>query len=87
MDKNRYSLKPIADDKLPLPTEELMQYGIENDVLESPGLMMHVVLSRIVTLAMIKKIQEHGEPIREDVAMVLNTAYHATRQKADFGRT
>lgn len=88
MDKSRYTLAPIAENRLPLPTEELMQYGIDNDVLDSPWLMMHVILSRIVTLSMIKKMKEgnHGNTIDENVAMALNTVYHATRQRADFGR-
>jgi len=50
--------------------------------------MMHVILSRIVTLSMIKKMKENDSQsaIDENIAMALNTVYHATRQKADFGR-
>jgi hypothetical protein len=46
--------------------------------------MMHVVLSRIITLAMMKKIQENGKEIHKDVALALNTVCHATRLQSDL---
>lgn len=84
MQKIEYSLPPI-NWLLSFPTEEIMQYGLDHHILDSPGLSMHILLCRIAVHHMWRMLPEWTE-FDMDIALSLTTLYHATRQDADYGK-
>lgn len=84
MDRQQYSL-PEINWLLSFPTEEIMKYWLEHDLLDSPGLLMHIVLGRILVFQLAKWLPKDTE-FDIDTALSLTTVYHATRQSADYGK-
>jgi hypothetical protein len=84
MNKQPYSL-PDINGLLSLPTEEVMKYGIEHDILDSPWLLAHIILCRILVFQMAKALPKNID-FDMDTALSLTTVYHATRQAADYGK-
>lgn len=84
MNKKRYSL-PDIDWLLSFPTDEVMRYGISHDILDSPGLLTHVMLCRVLVFQLAKALPKNI-PFNIDTALSLTTVYHATRQAADYGK-
>lgn len=84
MEKQQYSL-PDIDWLLSFPKEEIMKYWLDHQLLDSPGLMMHIILSRMLVFQMAKVLPKEVD-FDIDTALSLTTVYHATRQAADNGK-
>jgi hypothetical protein len=84
MNTKEYSLPPIHG-ILSFPSEEIMRYGLDHNLLNSPGLPMHIMLGRITVDALAKRLPKNVE-FDIDTARSLTTVYHATRQAADYGK-
>lgn len=84
MEKQQYSL-PEINWLLSFPTEEITKYWLEHDLLDSPGLLAHIVLGRILVFQLAKWLPK-GTEFDIDTALSLTTVYHATRQSADYGK-
>ena len=84
MDQQQYSL-PELGRLLSFPTKEIMGYGLDHSLIESPGLLMHIVLGRILVFQLAKNLPKDID-FDIDTAMSLTTVYHATRQSADDGK-
>lgn len=84
MEIQQYSL-PEINWLLSFPTEEVMRYWLNHEILDSPGLLMHIILGRILVFQMAKALPS-GTEFDIDTALSLTTVYHATRQAADLGR-
>lgn len=84
MNKQQYSL-PEINWILSFPAEEVMKYGIEHDILDSPWLLAHIILCRILVFQMAKALPKSID-FDMDTALSLTTVYHATRQAADYGK-
>jgi hypothetical protein len=85
MQKLEYSLPPI-NGLLSFPTEEIMQYWLNENLLDSPGLLMHIILGRILVFQLAKALPKNID-FDLDTALSLTTIYHATRQNADYGKS
>jgi hypothetical protein len=84
MKKQHYSL-PEINWLISFPTEEVMMFWIEHDILDSPWLLAHVMLCRALVFHMAKAISKNTY-FDIDIALSLTTVYHATRQAADYGK-
>lgn len=84
MNKQQYSL-PEINWLLSFPTEEVMKYGIEHDILDSPWLLAHIMLCRTLVFQIAKALPKNID-FDMDTALSLTTVYHATRQAADYGK-
>ena len=62
-----------------------MRYGLDHNLLDSPGLPMHIMLGRMIVDALASALPE-GVEFDIDTARSLTTVYHATRQSADYGK-
>jgi hypothetical protein len=62
-----------------------MKYGLDHQLLDSPGLPMHIMLGRMTVDALASALPEDVE-FDIDTARSLTTVYHATRQAADYGK-
>lgn len=51
MQKLEYSLPPISG-ILSFPSEEIMQYALQHNLLDSSGLPMHILLGRMIVYQM-----------------------------------
>lgn len=76
MNPQTYSLTPIAD-YLSLPGQELMDHALKNRLTESPGLLLHSLLCRIVAYALAKHLPEATVDI--DILLSLGLVSHSTR--------
>lgn len=85
MKKQQYSL-PEINGLISFPTEEIMNYAIDHDILDSPWLLTHVIFCRALVFHMAKAIPKSIH-FDIDTALSLTTVYHATRQAADYGKT
>ena len=84
MQKLEYSLPPISG-ILSFPSEEIMQYALQHNLLDSSGLPMHILLGRMIVYQMGSHIPQWVE-FDMDTSLSITTAYHATRQDADYGK-
>lgn len=62
-----------------------MKYGLEHNLLDSPGLLAHIILGRILVFHLAKWLPKNID-FDLDTALSLTTVYHATRQSADYGK-
>lgn len=85
MEQQQYSLPPIGW-LLSFPTPEIMTYWLDQSLLDSPGLPMHIMLGRMTATAMWNALPQDVD-FDIDTAQSLTTVYHATRQAADYGKT
>lgn len=84
MEKQQYSL-PDINWLLSFPTEEVMNYWIEHDILDLPWLLGHIMLCRTLVFQMAKALPKSID-FDMDTALSLTIVYHATRQAADYGK-
>lgn len=66
----------------------MMKFWLEHNLIESPWLLMHTFLCRIITLFLCKKLEENSNvKLDIDLALSLATIYHFTRQEADYWKS
>lgn len=65
------------------PTKDIINFWLEHNLVDSPWLLMHTFLCRILTLYLSKNLPNDIE-IDLDLALSLTTIYHFSRQEADY---
>lgn len=82
MQEQHFSLTTISD-FLSLPWQRLMDHALKNRLTESPWLLLHSLLCRIVAYALAKNLPE--KLVNIDVLLSLGLVSHSTRVIADEG--
>jgi hypothetical protein len=82
MEKQQYSLPPIAD-FLSLPWQKLMDHALKNRLMDSPWLLLHSLLCRIITYTLAKQLP--SEKVDVDTLLSLGLVSHSTRLIAEEG--
>lgn len=66
-----------------LPKQDIINFWLEHSLTDSPWLLMHIFLSRILIITLSEKIPKNVD-FDLDTAMNLATVYHSSRQEADY---